>query len=39
MDITNIPDEIKPIAVVILIIISFLPLLKFFKDSYIDFDI
>ncbi|GAF62860.1 hypothetical protein JCM18903_2968 [Psychrobacter sp. JCM 18903] len=38
MDITNIPDEIKPIAVVILIIISFLPLLKFFKDSYIDFE-
>lgn len=38
MDITNIPDEIKPIAITVLIIISFLPFLKFLKDSYIDFE-
>ena len=38
MDITNIPDEIKPIAILILVIVSFLPLLKFLKDIYIDFE-
>ena len=38
MDVTNIPDEIKPIAIVIFVIVSFLPLLKFLKDIYIDFE-
>ena len=38
MDITNIPDEIKPIAITVLFLISFLPLLKFIKDTYIDFE-
>lgn len=38
MDLTYIPDEIKPIAVTVIIIISLLPLLKFFKDTYIDFE-
>ena len=38
MDLTYIPDEIKPIAIVTLIIVSFLPLLKFLKDTYIDFE-
>lgn len=38
MDLTYIPDEIKPIAITVIIIISLLPLLKFFKDTYIDFE-
>lgn len=38
MDLTYIPDEIKPIAVTVIVIISLLPLLKFFKDTYIDFE-
>ncbi|TXD96525.1 hypothetical protein ES754_10330 [Psychrobacter frigidicola] len=38
MDITNLPDGIKPIAIAIIIIVTFVPFLKFLKDTYIDFE-